>query len=55
MEENTMKLRAIEGVFNGPDEMDIGFHMYYGSDENGDFHAMTLGLLFFSITFYRYE
>lgn len=44
----------VEGYLCNIDELDIGFHMNYGQDENGEFHSVTIGLLIFAISFYRY-
>lgn len=44
----------IEGHFLEPDEIEIGLSMNYGKDDNGDFHMITLGFIFFSISFIRY-
>ena len=44
----------IEGCFLGLGELSLGFHMAYGEDEYGQFHMLEIGLLIFSITFYKY-
>ena len=44
----------IEGYVNGLDELNLGFSMYYGEDEDGAFHCLQLGFLIFTICLYKY-
>lgn len=44
----------IEGYFCGLDEIDFGFHMNYGEDEQGACHIITIGLFVFAIDIIRY-
>lgn len=38
----------------GLDELMFGLNMYYGEDANGTFHAIELGVFFFSVSFLKY-
>lgn len=40
---------------NELDEIDIGFHMFYGCDEIGEFHAIQIGVLLFTMTIFNYR
>ena len=44
----------IEGHILAIDELCLGFYMAYGGDEDGEFHMLTIGLLIFQVSFYRY-
>lgn len=45
----------IEADFLDFDELFLGFDMYYGTDEKGDFHCTSFGFLIFQIAFYKYQ
>lgn len=45
----------IESAFSELDQFMIGIQMAYGEDEEGSFHMLELGFLFFSITIYKYN
>lgn len=36
------------------DELNLGFNMNYGEDENGLFHMLSLGFLIFEVNIMRY-
>ena len=44
----------IQGFVLGLDELFFGFDLFYGGDEDGDFHGLAIGLIFFRIEFLRY-
>jgi len=44
----------IEGFFLDVDELALGINMYYGEDENGQLHAVEIGLLIFKIVLTKY-
>ncbi len=43
------------GVCMGVDEICIGIYQADGEDENGGFHMVTLGFIFFTVDFYIYQ
>lgn len=45
----------VEAHFLNIDELFLGFDMYYGADENGEFHCVAFGILIFQLAFYTYE
>lgn len=45
----------VEFSFCDIDEISLGIFMMYGDDENGIFHLISLGFLFFVIDIYRYK
>ncbi len=44
----------VEGYINNIDEIDIGLSMYYGSDDNGNFHCIQLGFVIVTVCIFRY-
>lgn len=44
----------IEFSFLRPDELDVGIHMFYGGDDDGEFHVVIFGFIFCSVSFYKY-
>jgi hypothetical protein len=46
--------RRIEGNLCDVDELSLGFHMFYGADEHGEFHCVSFGLLIFEFSILNY-